>query len=526
MLKVLVKKQILELFQSFFQNRKTGKARSSAGSVMAILGFAALMGVLMVGVFGGLAFMLSDLISVGFGWVYYALICAVSLVLGVFGSVFNTYASLYKAKDNDLLLSLPIPVGKIITARLLGVYLMGLMYSAAVILPGIVVYGWVSRDVKGIIGGIVMIAVLSVLVLVLSCLLGWVVAKVSTRIKSKSFATVALSLAFLGGYYYVYFKAIDGLNDILQHADTLAESIRSAGFPLYLMGMGAAGDWRYLALDVILAAALLALTCYVMARSFLRLATASDVSARRVYREKTARKASPDGALLRREMGRFFGSATYMLNAGLGTVLLSVAGVALLVKGQDVAQMLEVFSSKPDFDVMLLVIGVCTLAAMNFTSAASVSMEGKNYWIVRTMPVTTWQILRAKLRMHMVVTNAPALFCSVCAVIAVKPDFALGAMMILVPQGFALMFGALGLTLNLLSPNLNWTTENAAIKQSLAGFVCMMVGWVVAAAMFGTGMTSMDTGILLTVWLAGMGIVYQGLMLWLEKKGTAIFEKL
>ena len=38
----------------------------------------------------------------------------IALALGIFGSVFNTFASLYQAKDNDLLLSLPIPIYAII----------------------------------------------------------------------------------------------------------------------------------------------------------------------------------------------------------------------------------------------------------------------------------------------------------------------------------------------------------------------------------------------------------------------------
>ena len=49
--------------------------------------------------------------------------------------MFNTYAGLYAAKDNDLLLSLPIPVRTLMASRLLGVYLMGLMYAAVVIVP-------------------------------------------------------------------------------------------------------------------------------------------------------------------------------------------------------------------------------------------------------------------------------------------------------------------------------------------------------------------------------------------------------
>ena len=59
-----------------------------------------------------------------------------AVLLGAFGSVFNTYSGLYLSKDNDLLLSMPIPVRSIMVSRLLGVYLMGLMYSGVVMLPG------------------------------------------------------------------------------------------------------------------------------------------------------------------------------------------------------------------------------------------------------------------------------------------------------------------------------------------------------------------------------------------------------
>ena len=48
-------------------------------------------------------------------WLYFTLMGLVAIFLGAFGSVFNTYSSLYLAKDNDLLLSLPIPLRVIIS---------------------------------------------------------------------------------------------------------------------------------------------------------------------------------------------------------------------------------------------------------------------------------------------------------------------------------------------------------------------------------------------------------------------------
>ena len=62
-----------------------------------------------------------------------ALMGIVSVTLGVFGSVFNTFSTLYQAKDNDLFFAMPITERSVLTARLSGVYAMGLMYELFVL---------------------------------------------------------------------------------------------------------------------------------------------------------------------------------------------------------------------------------------------------------------------------------------------------------------------------------------------------------------------------------------------------------
>ena len=60
------------------------------------------------------AYTMAPLITMGFGWLYFAIMGLITICMGVVGSVFNTYASLYLAKDNDQLLSMPIPSRRII----------------------------------------------------------------------------------------------------------------------------------------------------------------------------------------------------------------------------------------------------------------------------------------------------------------------------------------------------------------------------------------------------------------------------
>ena len=52
MIKTLLKKQLLELNQNFFQDKKTGKAKSKSRTILSIVGFA----ILMIGVLGGMFF--------------------------------------------------------------------------------------------------------------------------------------------------------------------------------------------------------------------------------------------------------------------------------------------------------------------------------------------------------------------------------------------------------------------------------------------------------------------------------------
>ena len=109
MIRTLIKKQLFELNSSYFIDRKTGKRRSWGKAAGYITLFVVLILFLAV-FFGGMALLLAqNMINSGMDWLFFAIMGLMALAMGVFGSVFNTYAGLYQGKDNDMLLSMPIP---------------------------------------------------------------------------------------------------------------------------------------------------------------------------------------------------------------------------------------------------------------------------------------------------------------------------------------------------------------------------------------------------------------------------------
>lgn len=110
MLKLLIHKQLSEIFRAYLYDAKKNKTRSKGATAAYIVLFVLIMAGMLGGMFTYLSLSICEPLSAaGMDWLYFALMGLIAILLGSFGSVFNTYSGLYLAKDNDLLLSMPIP---------------------------------------------------------------------------------------------------------------------------------------------------------------------------------------------------------------------------------------------------------------------------------------------------------------------------------------------------------------------------------------------------------------------------------
>ena len=533
MLKLLLKKQLFEIFSPYFYDAKKNKARSKASTVMFFVLFALLIVGLLGGIFTFLAIGLCrPLASANLSWLYFALMGGIAILLGAFGSVFNTYAGLYLPKDNDLLLSMPIPVSTLVAARLFGVYLMGLMYSAVVILPAVIVF-WVTTGITlfSVFGGLMLTILISVFVLTLSCLLGWVVAKISQKLKHKSVIAVLASLVFIALYYFVYFKAQSLIQDLLANAAEYGAQIKSSAYPLYLFGSVGAGDIKAILIITAAVAVLFGLMWVVLSRSFLHIATSTGKTTRVAYKETTIRQQSVDTALLSRELKRFTASPSYMLNCGLGTFLMPLCAIAVLWKGKNLFAMLDAMFAETAGSVpLLLCVILCGLASLNFMAAPSISLEGKSLWLMQSLPVNPWKLFQAKIRMQLLLTDLPLLLCIVCAAIVYPLPPLWLFVIVLFAVSYTLLSALSGFMLGVKMPTLTWTNELMPIKQSapvviilfggmgytvllFAGFL-LLPGWMLGF----TGYMACFIGVNVVLCICNY--------LWLRKTGMTRFAEL
>ena len=393
MIRALLKKQLLELGAAFVRSSKTGKQRSRAGTLGYALLFAVLMLLVMLS-FGSMALPLAvTLVPQGLDWLYFVLMEFSALTVSVLASAFTSYGHLFRCRDNQQLLALPIPPGAIFAVRCGGVYLTGLIYLLLAWVPSVVCYALAApRPGGALLAALPVALALAGVSMVLAVLLGWAVALLNRRARHKSLVTVVGTLLFLAVYYAAFCwvsNAVDALAlDALDAVQAGATASRAAA-PLRLLGLAAVGNVPALLLLLALAAACMALCGKALAKPYLRLLTLEPGRVKAEYRAKTQKKQPPRRALLRRELLHLGACPMWLLNCALSSLLLPVLGVAALWK----AVALRAFTAAyPPESLPMLVCGmVCTAAAMNFITAPSVSLEGGTLWLLQSLPVTPQQ---------------------------------------------------------------------------------------------------------------------------------------
>ena len=201
---------------------------------------------------------------------------------------------------------------------------------------------------------------------------------------------------------------------------------------------------------------------------------------------------SPLGALYRKELRRFFASPVYVLNTGFGIVLLTFGVLFLLLVKSPFARILpwqfdlNTIRQIPELEDMVrhsgpLIISFCVL--LSSTTMASISLEGNNLWILKSLPLSPGTIFRSKMAVNFTIT-APALIDAILLSILLELEMIYGLILVLLSIVFSIFVAVFGLLVNLKFPNFSWTSETFVIKQSKASTISVFSGLGIMALQF------------------------------------------
>ena len=476
MLRILIKAQLQSVLASLTRTSR-GKRLSVAGAVLLM----AFLAVIFLSFFGFTFYALAlALPGMGLGWFYFALAAIMAFALGFIGSVFTAQQQLFAARDNELLLAMPIRPRDILGARMAVLLLLDYAFTLVVLLPAGVAWLMVVGGTAGGVFGFVLSALLlPLLIMCFTCLFAWLLALISSRMRNKTVVTLVLYLAFLAAYFYFYMNLQQLLTELIANSEQIAGAF-VAVYPLYAFGRASLGSWLHIAGFAACCVIPFALVYAILSRGFLAVTTRRPSVKKLVYRERALKTSGVGAALLRKELGRFAANGMYILNAAMGSVLTIAAAVALIIYRDEAMQLLSVLPEGMGEGAVIL--ALCFLNATDVISAPSISLESKTLWLLKSLPVPAGRILMAKVYLHLVIALPPTLIASACCCAALPFPPAGAAMVVLIPA-LTCVFGALlGVAVNLRYPKFDYINETAVIKNSMSVTVTLFGSWALLAA--------------------------------------------
>ncbi|MCR5836733.1 MAG: hypothetical protein K6G88_09520 [Lachnospiraceae bacterium] len=481
MTRILIKSQLLQFFSSSFLDKKSGKRKSQISTII-INALTVFTGIMAIN--AGMLKISKELIlplhEYHLEWLYLLMISFLAIIVGTMISIFSTQEVVFAPKDNDLLLALPVPVRSIIASRLSYIYIIGGTISTLIMIPGLIIYYFnVQISVKSIVASVSLVVIVSILVLMFATIGGWACAAFisSNSNKNKKLTNAIMTFGSLAVYYYLFVKITEIFGQVMDNAGGLGEKVQSSNQLIYLIGRAISGDIGLLIIIWIVVIAVAMFLFIIFEKKYLGYITRQNAREAKAFDVGQIKAKSLTTALLFKEFKRYLSCGNYILNCSFGTVFMMVLSVFMLFEGNDIFKLIELMiDSEINYVPILNISLICIMISLNTITAPSISLEGRNLWILKSLPVSEWTIIKNKIKLHYIITIVPVLLFDVELLVLAKLDLYVSVMTILITMLYPLFTAGLGLFINLMKPKLNWTNESAVTRLNMGIIAAMVIG--------------------------------------------------
>ena len=411
-------------------------------------------------------------------------LCSMTLSLLAFIFTFlKTNGYLFNFKEYDMLMSLPFESKTVAACKFIYMYIKSLPWYLSISVAMLIGYAYFVRPSFIIYPmWIILTFVVPVIPMLIASFIGFIIAKIGSGFKKTNLVqtifTVGIVLFFFFLRFFIEKIVREGeIETTLENtADLTLKSVKM--FPPAYWFSKAVTDTDLLCAFLLIAVSVLlfAGVFCIVGRSYRKINSAlKNHAASKDYDEKELRKRSIEVTIAYKELKRMTGSTVYMTNVAIGVILSTVMGIIALIAGFD--KIVKTVTQGAPIDTKILWVAIPFFAyffiGMISTSAISPSLEGKNYWIVKSLPIEKRRLYRGKMLFNMWLT-VPFMVLTVI-MLAISAGVPFLNTVLYVIEGIILcaFSSAWGCVCGIKHMRLDWENEIEVIKQSAAVAIYM-----------------------------------------------------
>lgn len=425
------------------------------------------------------------LVPVGLTYVMLGIFSLVTIIAIFMEGMYRAGSVLFDSKDNDMLLSMPIKKSTIVASRLIRFIAFEYIWTLVIMVPTVAVYEYLAKtDIYFYISTIVFALVIPIIPIIIASIFGYFTKLISSRFKKKNIIQIFLMLVLTVGIMQISFFFQTYLTKIAENAKSINDMISKIYYPLGLY-IDSVIKFDSIKLLILFFGNILIVIVFVYLFSLGYYKTISKLSenySNSKYKLNKKEKIKSSGAtyaLFKKELKRYISSPMYFFNTAFGAIMILLAGGYLIIKNPTT---LVLEGQNLTFLLKYIPQGLMLFFAFTFgvscTTAASISLEGKSFWLIKSMPVKEIKIFISKILVNLLIL-LPAGY---LVIIATSIRFGFSGFEILMlfisSTVMALFISITGLFINLMFPRLNFKSDVEIVKQSASVMITILAGLI------------------------------------------------
>jgi ABC-2 type transport system permease protein len=423
--------------------------------------------------------------ELGLGQVVPATAFAITSLGILLYALFQSSDTIFSFKDRDQLMSLPLKTTTIIASKFGSVYGQNLIFALIIMLPMGITFAvmtkisWLFYPIW-----LCLMLITPIVPIMLAAILGTAVKMVAIHLKYTKLINTILSFGLIiGVMYFCYFNNTTNLSQMQSQKIISISSILVAKinqfYPLTVLANQAAVKfdvWSLLLLALVSLAMFYVFTKLVALKYQTISSLLISSSGNSKYSISKLSTSPPLKSLYKKELKRFFSSTTYLINMSTGIILLLVAAIACYFSGLDTILKTLQLPAIPSQFMLVLPFAIGIILAMSCTAAVSLSLEGKNLWIIQSLPLKPTTIYKSKMLVNLTLLLPVSLISSLLFCLSLRVNFELNFWIFVIPLIYCFFTPVFSMFVNIKLPNFNWQSEVTVIKQGMSSMIGIFGG--------------------------------------------------
>ena len=403
---------------------------------------------------------------------------SVSSFLTLIFTLLRSNGILLGSRDFEMLSALPIKTEKIIASKFGFLYLLNFLLVILFLLPGGIVWQIHTPDnLRYFLLYLFSMPFIPLIPMCIASLTGVALAALSAKFHRKNLFSLIFSFAALGALLAVGIYSMQSGKEGGSLGAILLEQV-SRLYPLAIC-------FRYQDLSSIIENVLFWVASVLAFAGFVKIVSVSYAKLNSYVLQCNNTtgvskvrwiERSVFSAMYRKEVCRYFNSYLCVLNTGLGVIFLCMISLCLWVVSPDVIGRYAGIEDTASFFGQYAPLVIAAMLSISCPAASSISLEGKNLWILQSVPVSNRSFLNSKIALNLSI-HAVGYLLAVCTfIIRFQLDIWQSMMVILVPVAYSLFTAVQGTYMNCRFPKFDWDNEIVVVKQSMAVILSGVIG--------------------------------------------------